>query len=33
LEETLHFPMNLNDFIVFVENLLLQTVKDICNCK
>ena len=33
LEETLHFPMNLNDFIVFVENLPLQIVGDICNCK
>ena len=33
LEETLHFPMNLNDFIVFVENLLLQIVRDHCNRK
>ena len=33
MEEPSHFPMNLSDFIVFVENLFLQIVGDICNCK
>ena len=33
MEEPSHFPMNLSDFIVFVENLFLQLVGDICNFK
>ena len=33
LEKTTCLLMNLYDFIVFVENLFLQIVGDICNCK